>query len=103
MKFALSTCLLLQASLISAEVLKLSDNDFLEKTSGRAVFISFCAPWSEACQEMTPHLEQLAKDWEGHEVGLVAEIDCTEEDSEPVCDDFEVENFPTVYFGDPVR
>jgi hypothetical protein len=43
--------------------------------------------------------EQLAKDWEGHAVGLVAEVDCTEAAS--LCQDFEIEGYPTLYFGDP--
>ena len=48
---------------------------------------------------MAPAWEQLAKDWDGHAVGLVAEVDCTE--AATLCQDFEVEGYPTLYFGDP--
>lgn len=103
MKFALSTFLLLQASagVASTEVLKLTDADFLEKTNNRAIFIKFFAPWCDVCQEMAPEFEKLAADWEKHDIGLVAEVDCADPQSEPICDDYDVENFPTLYFGDP--
>jgi Thioredoxin len=48
---------------------------------------------------MAPDWEQLAKDWNDHEVGLVAEVDCTV--AAGLCQDFEVQGYPTLYFGDP--
>lgn len=48
---------------------------------------------------MAPAWEQLAKDWNGHDVGLVAEVDCTV--APGLCQDFEVQGYPTLYFGDP--
>ena len=50
---------------------------------------------------MAPAWEQLAQDWQGHDIGLVAEIDCTNPESQPVCEEFEVEGFPTLLYGDP--
>jgi len=49
---------------------------------------------------MKPDWEKLAKDWDGHEVGLVAEIDCTAE-GKPLCDANGVRGFPTLKWGDP--
>ena len=43
--------------------------------------------------------EKLATEWKGHEIGLVAGIDCTEEDS--LCQQFGVQGFPTLLYGDP--
>lgn len=48
---------------------------------------------------MAPAWEKLAGDWAGHEVGLIAEVDCTEEKA--ICDDFEVDGYPVLFFGDP--
>lgn len=45
--------------------------------------------------------EKLAADWKDHEVGLVAEIDCTTETGSPLCEQFHVEGFPTLVYGDP--
>jgi thiol-disulfide isomerase/thioredoxin len=53
-----------------------------------------------SCQEMAPEFERLAMDWQGHEIGLVAEVDCEGIDSEKICDDFEIEALPTILYGD---
>jgi hypothetical protein len=50
---------------------------------------------------MAPDWEKLANDWEKQDVGLVAEIDCTAPDSEDLCQEFNVEGFPTLLYGDP--
>lgn len=48
---------------------------------------------------MAPAWEQLANDWAGHDVGLVAEVDCTA--AAGLCQDFEVQGYPTLFYGDP--
>jgi thiol-disulfide isomerase/thioredoxin len=48
---------------------------------------------------MKPDFEKLAIEWKGHAVGLVAGIDCTEEDE--LCQKFSVQGFPTIVYGDP--
>jgi hypothetical protein len=50
---------------------------------------------------MAEDWEKLAEDWKGHEVALVAEVDCTDSASESICEDFEVQGFPTLMYGDP--
>lgn len=49
---------------------------------------------------MAPTWERLAEDWVGHEVGLVAEVDCTV--AESLCEDFQVQGYPTLFYGDPL-
>lgn len=44
--------------------------------------------------------ERLAKEWDGDEVGLIAEVDCTG-DTKPLCDSKGVFKFPTIKYGDP--
>ena len=44
--------------------------------------------------------ERLAKEWDGDDVGLIAEVDCTG-DAKPLCDSKGVYKFPTVKYGDP--
>lgn len=48
---------------------------------------------------MAPDWEKLAAEWEGHEVGLIAEVDCTAE-GKPLCDAAGVRGFPTLKYGD---
>lgn len=40
---------------------------------------------------MAEDFEKLAADWENHPVGLIAEIDCTSDLGQPICEDFEVQ------------
>lgn len=48
---------------------------------------------------MAPDWEKLADLWKDDKVGLIGEIDCTEEAI--LCQDFEVDGYPTLYYGDP--
>lgn len=50
------------------------------------------------CQAMADDWEKLGTEWEGHEVGLVGEVDCTDPISEDLCET--IEGFPTLRFGD---
>lgn len=49
---------------------------------------------------MAPDWEKLSKEWDGHAVGLIAEVDCTLE-GKPLCDANGVKGFPTLKYGDP--
>jgi hypothetical protein len=49
---------------------------------------------------MAPDWEKLANDWDGHDVGLVAEVDCTAE-GRPLCDANGVNGYPSLKYGDP--
>lgn len=53
------------------------------------------------CKSMAPDWEKLAGEWEGHAVGLIAEVDCTEEETRPLCDANGVQGFPSLKWGDP--
>jgi hypothetical protein len=48
---------------------------------------------------MAPDWETLASEWANHDIGLIAEVDCTQEAG--LCEDFEVTGYPTLYYGDP--
>lgn len=45
--------------------------------------------------------EKLANEWEGHEVGLIAEVDCTSRSGKILCERFDIRSFPTLMYGDP--
>merc|ERR1712012_1013149 len=69
-------------------------------TDGKTVFIKFFAPWCGHCKKMAPDWEKLSGEWEGHDIGLIAEVDCTA-DGKPLCDENGVKGFPTLKYGDP--
>jgi hypothetical protein len=50
---------------------------------------------------MAPAWEKLAEDWKDHKVGLVAEIDCDSEEGRGLCEEYDVQGFPTLMYGDP--
>lgn len=49
---------------------------------------------------MASDWEKLAGEWEGNDVGLVAEVDCTA-DGQDLCETEGVRGFPTLKYGDP--
>lgn len=49
---------------------------------------------------MAPDWEKLSEEWDGHEIGLIADVDCTTE-GKPLCDANGVKGFPSLKYGDP--
>jgi hypothetical protein len=45
--------------------------------------------------------DKLAQKWQNHDIGLVAEVDCTSSGGKPLCNYLHIESFPTLKFGDP--
>merc|ERR1712050_239896 len=88
------------AASASAAVPSLTPANYDSMTDGKTVFLKFFAPWCGHCKKMAPDWEKLSKEWDGHAVGLVAEIDCTAE-GKPLCDANGVKGFPTLKYGDP--
>lgn len=43
---------------------------------------------------------KLGQDWDGHAFGLVADIDCADEAAVPICEDYEIDAFPSLMYGD---
>eukprot|EP00978_Attheya_sp_CCMP212_P002597 scaffold5287_cov59-Attheya_sp.AAC.7 len=50
---------------------------------------------------MAADFEKLADEWAKNKVGLVAEVDCTDPESEQLCQDFGIQGFPSIKYGDP--
>jgi hypothetical protein len=40
---------------------------------------------------MADDWDRLADDFSGHDVALIAEVDCTSDEGQPVCEDFDVQ------------
>ena len=98
MKIFRASLAILSISSCSAAVVNLTTENYAELTDGKTVFIKFFAPWCGHCKAMASDWEQLGADWDNHEIGMVAEIDCTAEESQDLCDT--VEGFPTLRYGD---
>mmetsp|Transcript_9179 Transcript_9179/g.12761 ORF Transcript_9179/g.12761 Transcript_9179/m.12761 type:complete len:233 (-) Transcript_9179:437-1135(-) len=85
---------------LDASVPHLDEDDFEETTAGKTVFIKFYAPWCGHCKAMSKDWQRLYDDWEDDENVVVASVDCTDDDSESLCDDYDVAGYPTLKFGD---
>ncbi|GKY98430.1 hypothetical protein MPSEU_000800500 [Mayamaea pseudoterrestris] len=94
----LAACLLSVAS--GSAVVKLTEENFHEMTNDKTVFLKMFAPWCGHCKSMAADWEKLAEDWKDS-TGLIGEVDCTDPASEHICEQFNVEGFPTLLYGDP--
>jgi len=45
--------------------------------------------------------EKLAEQWDGNDLGLVAEVDCTSGPGKLLCEEMDIRSFPTLMYGDP--
>ena len=82
-------------------------------TRNKTVFIKLFAPWCGHSMELAPHWERMADEWATNQksnndgpadkerLGLIAEIDCTQENEEAWCIELGVTGFPTLLYGDP--
>jgi len=97
---ALLSLLFLTDVSASYDVVQLMPENYDELTQGKTVFIKYFAPWCGHCKKMKPDWEKLAEEWHDHDVGFVAEVDCTAE-GKPLCEAEGIKGFPTLKWGDP--
>lgn len=100
--FGAALSLLVLLSSYYCNALSLTVDNFDELTAGKVVFLKFFAPWCGHCRAMAGDWERLEEDWKDHEVALVAEVDCTSDGGQPLCEEglFTVDGFPTLLWGD---
>merc|ERR1712038_1914902 len=87
--------------LTDAKVISLTPENYAEVTAGKAVFIKFFAPWCGHCKAMASDYEKLADAYASSEDKVIAEVDCTDDASEPLCKENGVQGFPTLKYGNP--
>ena len=103
MKFNNASLIIATAALACSTTtgLELTTKNFEEMTAGKTVFIKFFAPWCGHCKAMGPDWEKLMTEYQDHDVALVAEVDCTSDTGDELCEKFNVEVcffFVTVVF-----
>eukprot|EP00536_Pseudo-nitzschia_multiseries_P005348 jgi/Psemu1/238419/estExt_Genewise1.C_1000020 len=86
--------------LASANAVELTGDNFDEMTEGKTVFIKFFAPWCGHCKAMAADWDKLEASFEGHDVALIGEVDCTSPEGDEICEQFNVDGFPTLMWGD---
>lgn len=64
--------------------------------------MSFIRAQCEECRLLDETWEKLAADWEGHAVGLVGRVDCSDPLSDILCEEYSgVLSLPLLLYGDP--
>ena len=53
------------------------------------------------CKAMAGDWEKLAGDFATSSDALIAEVDCTDDDNQPLCSENGIEGFPTLKYGNP--
>jgi len=102
MRAAITTIALLLVARASANaVTSLTGDTYDQATAGKIVFIKFFAPWCGHCKAMAADWEKLANDYTGKDNILIAEVDCTLDENDDLCDFHGVQGFPTIKHGDP--
>ena len=86
-------------------VLTLTGDNFKHGIEKGITFIEFFAPWCGHCKRLAPTWEELGKKFIGNDNVNIVKIDCTLTTSKQLCDEQEVDGFPTLYLyrdGDKV-
>eukprot|EP00934_Nitzschia_sp_Nitz4_P001555 Nitzschia sp. Nitz4//scaffold294_size23022//4824//5833//NITZ4_008513-RA/size23022-augustus-gene-0.19-mRNA-1//-1//CDS//3329546220//1555//frame0 len=98
----LLTYLVFLISRVQGSAIELTLSNFAEAVEGKNVFIKFYAPWCGHCRNMEEDWDELAKEYNKNPITLVAQVDCTSDEGQPVCQDFDIQGFPTIVYGDPM-
>lgn len=81
----------------SSLVMILTGDDFHHGVETGIAFVKFFAPWCGHCKRMAPTWEELAKKFVGNSEVNIVKVDCTLEGNKQLCNDEEVDGFPSIY------
>mmetsp|Transcript_126301 Transcript_126301/g.363288 ORF Transcript_126301/g.363288 Transcript_126301/m.363288 type:complete len:234 (-) Transcript_126301:6-707(-) len=87
---------------VLGEAIQLTVENFSAQVDGKNVFIKFFAPWCAHCRAMSEDWDKLAVTYANHPLVVIAKVDCTSDEGQPICQDFDIQGFPTLVYGDPM-
>ncbi|KAJ8945884.1 hypothetical protein NQ318_002725 [Aromia moschata] len=78
-------------------VLELTGETFQGGIQSGYTFVKFYAPWCGHCKRLAPTWDSLGKKFLDRPDVSIVKVDCTLEANKRLCNDEEVEGFPTIY------
>ncbi|XP_054266646.1 thioredoxin domain-containing protein 5 homolog [Macrosteles quadrilineatus] len=78
-------------------VVALTEGNFYSSIENGVTFVKFFAPWCGHCKRLAPTWEELAKTLSSEGKVKIAHVDCTLEENKDLCNDQEVEGYPTLF------
>lgn len=78
-------------------VLNLTGESFKYGIENGVSFVKFFAPWCGHCKRLAPIWKDLGKKFLTNENVNIVKVDCTLDVSKDLCNEQEVEGFPTLY------
>lgn len=78
-------------------VLTLTGESFEHGIEKGSTLIKFFAPWCGHCKRLAPTWEELGKKFIGNDNVHIVKVDCTLSVNKQLCDEQEVEGFPTLF------
>lgn len=78
-------------------VFTLTGESFEHGIEKGVTFIKFFAPWCGHCKRLAPTWEELGKKFWANENVHIVKVDCTMNSSKQLCNEQEVDGFPTLF------
>ena len=82
---------------IAHGVLSLTDESFKHGIEKGISLVKFYAPWCGHCKRLAPIWKDLGKKFLTNDNVNIVKVDCTRDVSKKLCDEQEVDGFPTLY------
>jgi len=85
----------------NSNVVNLTDNNYLEVTNDKILFVRFYAPWCEFSAALGQTWKKIADDLAHRDDILFCDVDCFVDETEGLCDTNNAEVYPTIRYGSP--
>lgn len=86
-----------EAKVEEIAVVQLTGDNFEHGIAKGVTIVKFFAPWCGHCKRMAPTWDDLAGKFAGNTGAKVAKVDCTMDESKELCNEQNVDGFPTIF------